>query len=115
MGNKALSPDFWSRLGGANLTVGPCRTCRRFQSWDVLWWHGSATVKAHCEKHVLCHEPQIGCEDWEREPGSDDEEGTWPPVAPYRAPIAPPDTRSARERELQQMIDQQKGAGWGNV
>jgi hypothetical protein len=54
----------------------------------------------------------MGCEDWEREPGSDDEEGTWPPVAPYRAPIAPPDTRSARECELQQMIDQQKAAGW---
>ncbi len=71
----------------------------------------SNTVKDG-ERCCCQHEREMrtGCEDWSREPGSDDEALNWPPVGPMRP--APPDARTPDQRELDALIDRQRKAGW---
>jgi hypothetical protein len=106
MGNKPLPPSFWARLGKTE--VGPCRTCKSFMWWNTF--QGGAIISARCERHGICHDPRVGCEDWQREPGSDDEEGTWPPVGRYVF-TAPPAV-DPRQRAIEEMIARQRAAGW---
>jgi hypothetical protein len=66
MGNKPLRRAFWVQLAGGQHR-GPCRTCHHF----VAWSPDQKSVR--CDLGDWYTDPDEGCEEWQREPGSDDE------------------------------------------
>jgi hypothetical protein len=49
-----------------------CRHCRRF-TYQPCWIACEFTMSPHCAKWHTCFPDASGCQNFEREPGSDDE------------------------------------------
>jgi hypothetical protein len=68
VGNRPLKRSFW--LQHVENKPTPCRTCSHFVQWVEQSW---TKQLVRCNLHGHCNEPDNGCGEWQREPGSDDE------------------------------------------